>query len=255
MALNTDGNLAEAGDQQQQLDPNTPMQIEHFPLLELPDELVLRVLYFAVVTSSRDNPVPICKYYDRDLSAWVMPATTPAITKTCQLLRKEGLKMYYKHNVFYLDGTYEGMFRFHDWAMTIKPASRAPIGEIWVRWFKGYRPEDRLSWEWKHELYLHTTSGEFRYGSHGIPREKILVLFRKGKLVMGSGRMADCYQLNVGEAEGSLRDGCVSCAEMLDKWREEPVWRADMRGRIWVRDEEDGEGQDGEPGRRNALPG
>ncbi|CAK1360283.1 hypothetical protein CB0940_06354 [Cercospora beticola] len=250
MVQNEDGNLAKAGDQQQPLRPNTPMQIEHFPLLELPDELVLRVLYFAVVTSCKDNPIPICEYHDEASRDWVTPATTPAITKTCHLLRKEGLKMYYKHNVFYMEGCFDGMFDFHEWVMTIRPASRAPVGQIWVRWIQGYKPEWRVWAKWVKELNSHSRFKEIvRPGAPCIPREKILVLFRKGKLVMGSGRMDGCYQLNVGEAEGSLSDGWVSSAQMLEKCRKEPLWQPSDGGEdFWVCDEEEGKGQEGKSG-------
>lgn len=247
MALNKDNNIAEL--QQQRLSLNAKTKTEHFPLLELPDELVLRVLYFAVVTSSKDNPISM--YDKKDDRA--TPPTQPAITKTCQMLRKEGLKMFYKHNVFYTESTHEGTVGLYRWLLDIGPTKRASLGPVWVKWFTTEDDDvEAMPWEWADWVaemkYLVDRSHVRGPSGPRVELEKVLVRFRRGKLVVGSGGLADCYQLKLGDAESSVGDNWKSCMQMLKaRYKQPPSKRRSNRDRdFWVCDEEECQKQDEE---------
>ena len=67
----------------------------HFNLLDLPIELVLRILELSVVV-----PRPIKPTFARQCEKQAKLVEQPAITRTCRLLRKEGLPLFYRLNVF-----------------------------------------------------------------------------------------------------------------------------------------------------------
>jgi hypothetical protein len=67
-----------------------------FRLLDLPDELILHVLEYEVVISSKDRPINVGYTSDLIFSGTEVELTDlniaplPAITQTCKSLRKEG---------------------------------------------------------------------------------------------------------------------------------------------------------------------
>lgn len=73
-------------------DPPTPAQQQQsFRLLDLPPELLLRILSLSVV-----QPTPIC-IHSPAAQSW----QPPPITRANALLRQEGLKLFYARNVFH----------------------------------------------------------------------------------------------------------------------------------------------------------
>ncbi|PPJ60612.1 hypothetical protein CBER1_03655 [Cercospora berteroae] len=143
--------------------------------------------------------------------------------------------------------SYDGMHDFHDWIASMKPTTRAPLGHIWVRWEGCYVPETWKWANWVDEMEFLTSFENLAHSEvPSIDREKLVVRFRQGKLVMGSGWLAGCYQLNFGEAGSSLSDGWVSSARALGRWRNEESWRPSAHGEnFWVRDEDECQEQDG----------
>ena len=67
-----------------------------FRLLDLPDELILQVLEYEVVISTKDRPINVGHSSDLIFSGTEVELTDqnisalPAITQTCKFLRREG---------------------------------------------------------------------------------------------------------------------------------------------------------------------
>ena len=87
-----------------------------FRLLDLPDELVITILGLVVVVSSKNDPIDInlavlrrTQKIKPTLSSTLYSPTAaarlvqPAVTRTCSMLRCEGLKLFYGCNSFYGD--------------------------------------------------------------------------------------------------------------------------------------------------------
>lgn len=62
-----------------------------FPLLDLPDELILQVLKHAVVTSSEDIVIPVLKGRRLDPPEPELHLAQPAITRVSRAFRCEGI--------------------------------------------------------------------------------------------------------------------------------------------------------------------
>lgn len=73
-----------------------------FRLLDLPPELWLKVLDFAV---RRPNTIRIGR--ESKFSDQVARVRQPAVTRTCRLLRREGLPMFYANNKFEMVHSYD----------------------------------------------------------------------------------------------------------------------------------------------------
>lgn len=114
-------------------------QTAPFRLLALPTELWLHILAFAVTT-----PQPIEPSRARDTKHQQRIVAQPAITRTCHLLRTEGLSLFYGSNRF------ECVQRWatactRDWLVAIGEANRKTMGrfvfhaafetEFWIRQF------------------------------------------------------------------------------------------------------------------------
>ncbi|KAF2210649.1 hypothetical protein CERZMDRAFT_99262 [Cercospora zeae-maydis SCOH1-5] len=246
MELKTINKTAQASDHREPPKVRPEAETAQFPLFELPDELVFRILHFAVVVSSKDNPLRVHKGRRETVS----PATEPAITKTCHLFRKEGLKLFYKHNVFWTESTETAITDLYYWLLSIGPAKRAAVGQVWVEWLPVSRAEHWYYFDWVRESWFLSDVQDMMYpGGPYIDQDSIMVRFRGDKLVMGSGRLAVCYQLMMREAEGSVDDGWVSCWQYLNDWYSQgSKRRSDDDKDFWVRDGEDGQEQDRKTG-------
>ncbi|KAK3104275.1 hypothetical protein LTR53_018552, partial [Teratosphaeriaceae sp. CCFEE 6253] len=69
--------------------------IKKFPLFQLPTELWLRVCELAVTF---DRPINVTK--SALVEQQVASVYQPAITRTCKLLRRETLPLFYRNNIF-----------------------------------------------------------------------------------------------------------------------------------------------------------
>lgn len=68
-----------------------------FPLLDLPDELILQVLKHAVVTSSEDIVIPVLKGRRLDPPEPELHLAQPAITRVSRAFRCEGIMSTLSH--------------------------------------------------------------------------------------------------------------------------------------------------------------
>lgn len=101
---------------------------EHFRLLDLPLELVVRVLGFALVFKQEDqfthHKIGESNYgvagYSTSFHFWAQPA----ITRTCHLLRNEGIPMFYSSNQFSLTGSDGDAAKFWKWVSSRSVARR-----------------------------------------------------------------------------------------------------------------------------------
>ena len=73
----------------------TDPPIKPFRLLDLPPELWLRIIELVVVD---DEPIEITRASDSLRQAALVQQ--PPLTRTCRLLRREALTMYYQKNIF-----------------------------------------------------------------------------------------------------------------------------------------------------------
>ncbi|CAK1360281.1 hypothetical protein CB0940_06353 [Cercospora beticola] len=109
---------------------------ECFRLFDLPPELVLRVLEFAVVISTKAKPLLIDSYWG---FSWTpcLSAEQPAITRSCRLLREEGLKLFYTRNIFLGASSDEGASTFWRWAKCLGQQNLQRIDRLYVEWVGG----------------------------------------------------------------------------------------------------------------------
>lgn len=108
-----------------------------FRLFDLPDELWLHILTLSVTRSH-----PIDPTWARTNHQQALIAAQPPITRTCRLLRKEGLLLFYRLNTFELQHvSYVACAR--NWLIAIGGENRKVMGrlnfhcevepEFWVR--------------------------------------------------------------------------------------------------------------------------
>ncbi len=104
-------------------------------VLELPMELVLRILEMVVVTSSSQHPIFVRSKRPRKkasqasrnrVSARSKPGTAPliqpAVTRACRLFRHEGLPLFYKENSFCFDiDSDRALHLVNDWLSALNP--------------------------------------------------------------------------------------------------------------------------------------
>ncbi|EME88775.1 uncharacterized protein MYCFIDRAFT_170351 [Pseudocercospora fijiensis CIRAD86] len=105
-----------------QENPTKPKQ-EHFRLLDLPPELVVRIVEYAVITSSKECPLE----FKPD------SAVQPAITRACRLLRAEGVKLFYGSNYFVLNASDSETEVFWQWYACIGRQQAVKIDSLFVR--------------------------------------------------------------------------------------------------------------------------
>ena len=96
-----------------------------FRLFDLPDELWLLILRLSIT-----RPYPIDPTWAAAKPKQALIVAQPAITRTCRLLRTEGLPLYYSLN------TFESQHRRHvactrDWMVAIGQANRKAMGRFW----------------------------------------------------------------------------------------------------------------------------
>ncbi|KXT05506.1 hypothetical protein AC578_3697 [Pseudocercospora eumusae] len=119
----------------------TGIEQEQFRLLDLPLELVVRIIGYAVVTSTEERPLDVNP----------SSAVQPAITRACRLLRAEGLKLFYACNCFSITATSSRTAMFWRWRAAIGQAKAAKIKRLFVQLVasNGY-PLDlgRVQWHW-----------------------------------------------------------------------------------------------------------
>jgi hypothetical protein len=148
-----------------QIAPNPP-----FRLLDLPLELVIRVLDFAVIHSSKDDPINIPDAVARTESRKAPHASgrpykkatwrlvQPAITRTCRLLRAEGLPTFYARNVFAAYSNMAGLAALGQFcgAVGVEHRARLHLYVQWARWRAG-SPSWVFNGRQAGSLYLETS--------------------------------------------------------------------------------------------------
>lgn len=200
---------------------SAPVTTTAFRLLDLPDELVLRVLEFAVVTSSNSKPIRISQYRKYNLEA-----VQPAITRTCRSLRKEGTPMFYKQNIFFVDSlSHEELRKSCMWLTAIGSKNCALVNQIQVRWTTSLGnadlPEHKRWEDMAHEMrYLQKAD------LLGADRTAC-IRFREGRIVLGTGALAGCYQMMWRCPDGAFENGWTSVVEFLD------VYQWDDQDQVW----------------------
>lgn len=219
-----------------------------FPLLHLPGELILRVLHFAVVASSKCNPIRL--RMNEESSPGV---TQPAITRTCRLLGKEGLATFYKQNVFFSDSAYYSRVSgLYEWLIRIGSDNRAAIGQIHVYWVNGDVDDlmDRTLDDLMREVdFILPMQSIYKDGlvKGMLQREKVEVClrFREGKLVIGAGDFDCCYQLMLRRPDDTFRYGWTSGEKFIETYDyandnyagESPIEKSKLESRdFWVHD-------------------
>lgn len=112
---------------------------ECFRLFDLPPELVIRALEFAVVISTKANPLLVERHSEEPWarSCDEFSAKQPAIMRTCRLLRAEGLKLFYARNVFLGTSSYHNAPALWSWADAIGQESLQRISRLYVSWVCG----------------------------------------------------------------------------------------------------------------------
>ncbi|GIZ37431.1 hypothetical protein CKM354_000087700 [Cercospora kikuchii] len=94
-----------------------------FRLLDLPPEIVIRVLEFAVSIDHKPKLIydppgrrSICGFYDTSFELYKQPA----ITKACHWLRNEGLSIFYSHNRFLMTATNDEINSLWMWMASLQ---------------------------------------------------------------------------------------------------------------------------------------
>ncbi|GIZ37432.1 hypothetical protein CKM354_000087800 [Cercospora kikuchii] len=126
--------------------PTTVTSQEHageqecFRLFDLPTELIIRVLEFAVVISTKAKPLLIECYLKESwpTACNELSAKQPAITRTCRLFREEGLKLFYTQNIFLGASSDDDAPALWSWAETIGQKNLQRIQQLYVAWVGGY---------------------------------------------------------------------------------------------------------------------
>ncbi|PPJ60613.1 hypothetical protein CBER1_03654 [Cercospora berteroae] len=100
-----------------------------FRLLDLPPELVVRVLEFALIIDDKaklkltPSDRPSGSSYNTSFELYLQPA----ITKTCHWLRNEGLPIFYSRNRFVVTAQFDDAFYLWEWVATLQPAHQEKL--------------------------------------------------------------------------------------------------------------------------------
>ncbi|PPJ60609.1 hypothetical protein CBER1_03653 [Cercospora berteroae] len=122
---------------------NTAEQ-ECFRLFDLPPELVVRVLEFAVVVSTKSRPLRIAmdsiEPWEDSCSDESLSAGQPAITRTCHLLRDEGLKLFYAENIFLGATSNDDAAALWKWGNAIGQEKLKRIDRLYIEYVSNDEP-------------------------------------------------------------------------------------------------------------------
>lgn len=189
-----------------------------FRLLDLPAELVLRVLDFAVVRSTKNNPLRISfsnstskdtaidLYNGSDLEHRNLKL--PAITRTCRLLRKEGLQKFLGSNTFYAHTSYSGTTALMGWVtMVCTPKTYLGRTIVTIWWCRPAR--SRLS-EARKEF-----ANEMRFLLNYSAPVKAYVLTQNSKVLIEATDDRQHYFVFFGTAE-DRRASAPECVELSE---------------------------------------
>lgn len=107
---------------------------KRFRLLDLPTELVLRILEQCILGTRSGGPIGVTKAINaRGGKAASSELVQPAITRVCHLLRTEGLPLFYKHNVFLIaQPRYQEYGPIARWLECIGPAHALNLQSLFV---------------------------------------------------------------------------------------------------------------------------
>ncbi|KAM3421659.1 hypothetical protein BST61_g2044 [Cercospora zeina] len=106
-----------------------------FCLLNLPDELILRILESTVNMSTRKHPIEIRAIpVDEAPFWWSYPQLEPAITRVCRSLRKEGLKTFYEMNHFLVKASTRGPNALCRWIDPLGEDGIKGVANLFVEW-------------------------------------------------------------------------------------------------------------------------
>lgn len=166
---------------------------QHFPILNLPAELTVRIIQQAIIISSREDPI--------HLEESSKSHAQPAITRVCRLFRAEGLPVFYKHNFFTAESSHYGTENLVHWLQSIGQVNASKIEHLYIYWW-GSNKNFNLSWQkFLFELrFLDQVTQQHWYQSHRVGRSKlgsIHVRCRDDKVLFGSGQFQNCYRLMV----------------------------------------------------------
>lgn len=162
-----------------------------FPILDLPPELVIRIVQQAVVISSQDKPIPI--------DGHTKAHQEPAVTRVCRFLRCEGLPLFYKHNTFMVLTTTKATHELFKWIHRIGLQRASTIRSLQMCWcISG--SASFLVWEdFLHEMnFLEDCARHKALGK--TLGDKTFVRFQNGKLVLGSGSLGEYYELSFSQS-------------------------------------------------------
>ncbi|KAF7191977.1 hypothetical protein HII31_06622 [Pseudocercospora fuligena] len=248
----------------------SPSQHQTFRLLDLPDELILKILSFSVIHSTFQTPIHINSSITQDTDrltsselqhgalsgrpyrkrTWAL--VQPAITRTCRFLRTEGTKMFYQNNYFFSDSSTDGIEGVMKWLKCLNDEHRAMVRRCYVQWVQDYDhfnlnadlPLEDLRWKhfsYEVEWLLDHDAMEdvdfhvyFRISRDGIP--VLAQGFQACKWsysTMSRTPESPCYELGSESADAIRRDG--------DQWLLAKVvgeMERDQEERCWVVDEE-----------------
>ncbi|EME88777.1 uncharacterized protein MYCFIDRAFT_80145 [Pseudocercospora fijiensis CIRAD86] len=174
--LNIDTPKPETAPKEPESPVTPPSEQKPFRLLDLPDELVLKILEFAVVHSTRASPIHVNSSItqDEDISAeelrhralsgrpykkrtWAL--VQPAITRTCRFLRTEGTKTFYQSNHFFSDSSTDGIEGLMKWLKCLSDQQISTIRRMYVQWVQDYDHFNLITdlplhdLRWKHFSY------------------------------------------------------------------------------------------------------
>ncbi|PPJ60614.1 hypothetical protein CBER1_03657 [Cercospora berteroae] len=144
-AVMASGAVAHDATTEPQIDAN---EEKPFRLLDLPDELVVRIVEYAVVTSSRKHPTKIrAIHVDEPHFWWAYPKLQvridpdeskdllqPPITRVCHSLRAEGLKAFYDQNHFLVKASTRGADALCRWVDPLGENRIKGITNLFVEW-------------------------------------------------------------------------------------------------------------------------
>ncbi|CAK1360284.1 hypothetical protein CB0940_06355 [Cercospora beticola] len=158
-----------------------------FPILDLPPELVVRIIEHAVTISSKDKRVAIFDGTNAHQE--------PAITRVCRWFRSEGLPLFYTQNMFTLSTTRKSTQALFRWVNNIGLQRASTIQNLHLYWFDNSPLCDLTLGKFLSEMRFLEDCAEAaglgpRFGEH------IFVRFQDSKLVLGSGNLDRCYELS-----------------------------------------------------------
>ncbi|WPA98981.1 uncharacterized protein RHO25_003594 [Cercospora beticola] len=228
-----------------------PLEDKPFPLFELPVELVLRILRFAILGSSGRKTLRAVPRRRRSAT----DATPPPVTRTCRLLRREGLAIFYKECTFYCVGRVLDLHALCEWLKDIGPKHCSLISSIPVFLTSRKSKPSRVAKVGWGEVVKQVMTIADCARCLRLDTGRMCVLFAQGKLVLSAEKLVeakevsetmvcpDSFQISVREPTGSFKDGWTSCKDLLESYARFDDSRA-MKARgigwdskdFWVRD-------------------